>query len=446
MVSLFLILLAVNNTRHNELYSAGEDFWYPLDNAAKIYPAVKSRELTTVFRISAVLKQRVKISHLQIAIRAMEERFPYFKVKLKKGFFWFYLEHINMPISLEIDNGIPCREFNQNDKNKLMFRILAVNNRISIEFSHIITDGTAAFCFLRTLLNLYFEQDGIDISAGCDDILPDSILLKEEFEDSYKRYFKEDIPLNQRLSKAFHLPYSLRDKPRFDVLIAILSLDEIKNRAGEKGVSITVYLIGVYMLVLQDIYRSLNKSRHYRKSERLRIQVPINLRNIYPSRTMRNFTLFVIPEIDLRLGFYEFDEILKIVFHKLELETEEKVINKIIARNVGSEKKLFVRGIPLFIKSMILAFEYYSMGTSQYSGVITNLGKAHFSPEIDKRIEYCIFTPPPPDGNLKLNCGVIGCNDKLVLSFGNITSSKEFERKFLHFLNREGINVRLTKY
>jgi len=95
---------------------------------------------------------------------------------------------------------------------------------------------------------------------------------------------------------------------------------------------------------------------------------------------------------------------------------------------------------------MILAFEYYSMGTSQYSGVITNLGKAHFSPEIDKRIEYCIFTPPPPDGNLKLNCGVIGCNDKLVLSFGNITSGKEFERKFLRFLNREGINVRLTKY
>jgi len=173
----------VNNTRHNELYSAGEDFWYPLDNAAKIYPAVKSRELTTVFRISAVLKQRVKISHLLIAIRAMEERFPYFKVKLKKGFFWFYLEHIHVPISLEVDNGIPCREFNQNDKNKLMFRILAINNRISIEFSHIITDGTAAFCFFKTLLTLYFEQDGIDIPACCDYLLPDALLLNEEYED-----------------------------------------------------------------------------------------------------------------------------------------------------------------------------------------------------------------------------------------------------------------------
>ena len=85
---------------------------------------------------------------------------------------------------------------------------------------------------------------------------------------------------------------------------------------------------------------------------------------------MRNFSLFVMPEIDLRLGHYSFDEIIKSVFHQIQLETEEKLINKNISRNVGSEKKIYVRGIPLLLKSLILRLKFYSLGTSQYSGVI----------------------------------------------------------------------------
>ena len=59
---------------------------------------------------------------------------------------------------------------------------------------------------------------------------------------------------------------------------------------------------------------------------------------------MRNFSLFVLPEIDLRLGQYTFDEIIKIVHHRMKLETDEKLINKIISRNVGSEKNITGHG------------------------------------------------------------------------------------------------------
>ena len=37
-----------------------DTFWMPLDNAAKIYPAIRTDELTSVFRLSVVLKERVK--------------------------------------------------------------------------------------------------------------------------------------------------------------------------------------------------------------------------------------------------------------------------------------------------------------------------------------------------------------------------------------------------
>ncbi|MFP4025556.1 MAG: hypothetical protein ACLFVR_13615 [Thiohalospira sp.] len=428
------------------LNNNNQSFWYPLDNAAKIYPAIQTDELTNVFRIAVVLKERVKIAHLINIIPKLEERFPYYKVTLKKGFFWYYLEQTNTPIELKVDKGIPCRAINQKRNNNLLFRILVINNKINIEFSHILTDGGGAFRFLKYLLLLYFKQEGIDVREQLKEYSVNSDIIKKEFVDSYQEYFKKEVPPNLKKPKSFHLSYPLKRKPRFDVLIAILPLDEIKKIAKEKEVNITVYLIALYLYILQDIHKALPDYSRYNKNKILRIQVPVNLRNIYPSKTMRNFSLFVMPEIDLRLGNYTFDEIIKIVYHKIQLETDQKLINKIIARNVGGERKILVKGIPLFLKSLLLNYKYYSMGANQYSGVVTNIGKIKFPEAIEKKIDYFIVTPPPPNKKLKVNCGITGFNNKLVLSFGNITTSKEFEKKFLSFFVQKGIHVKLSKY
>ena len=324
-----------------------------------------------------------------------------------------------------------------------MFRVLAIKNRLSIEFSHILTDGSGAFEIFKSLLVLYFKECGIKIPGDFKYLHPNDSVSEAEYEDSFIRFFKDDIPSAIKQSKAFHLPFGLKKVPRFDVISAVLSLKELKEKADEKGVNITVYLISVYLLILQEIFENSNKSYPFPKNKILRIQVPVNLRNIYRSKTMRNFSLFVMPQIDLRLGHYSLDEIIKSVYHQMKQETDEKLINKNIAKNVGSEKKFYIRGIPLFIKSWILSLKFYSLGTSQYSGVLTNLGKVVFPDEISKSIDYFVLIPPPPNKMLKVNCGIIGFGDKLVISFGNITRSKELEQRFFKFLARQGINIKL---
>jgi hypothetical protein len=152
-----------------------------------------------------------------------------------------------------------------------------------------------------------------------------------------------------------------------------------------------------------------------------------------------------MPEIDFRLGKYSFDEILKIVYHKMQLETDEKLISKIISRNVGGERNYFVRGIPIWIKSLILSIKFYTEGTNQYSGVLTNMGKINLPESIQGKLDYFAVTPPPPNKKLKINCGVIGYGDKLVLSFGNITKTRDFERRFLQYLTRQGVKVRIIQ-
>ena len=153
--------------------------------------------------------------------------------------------------------------------------------------------------------------------------------------------------------------------------------------------------------------------------------------------------MFVTPGIDLRFGHYTFDEILRYVFHRIRLETEEKLINKNIARNVGGEKKMYIRGIPLFLKSALLRIKFYSLGTRQYSGVISNLGGVKLPSGTGDMIDHFIAISPPPNKMLKINCGIIGFGDKLVLSFGNVTRSKEFENKFKNFLQDQGIYMKM---
>jgi len=420
--------------------------WLPLDNAAKIYPAVRSKQHTTVFRISVILHEPVNISSLLHALNVIESRFPYFKVSLRKGFFWYYLEYVDQHLHpLPDDRGL-CRAFSTRaNEDALLFRIVVVKNRISAEFSHILTDGTGAVVFITSLLQVYLRERGVKVADNPFFNL-DATMSDQEFEDAYNHYFQYGIPPVLQYTKAFHLPYKLTGKPRFHMLVAILSLNEIKSKAREKGVTITDYLVAVYLLVLQDIYHEMPKYSRYRRKKILRVQVPVNLRRIYPTKSLRNFSLFVLPEIDLRLGRYTFDEIIKIVYHKMRLETDEKIINKIISRNVGSERNMIVRSIPLLLKNLILYFKYYSQGANQYSGVVTNLGKVELPAEVLQKIAHFVFIPPPPNRKLKVNCGVIGFKEELVISFGNITNSNELEKKYFRFLVSQGIQVKLTTY
>jgi NRPS condensation-like uncharacterized protein len=125
----------------------------------------------------------------------------------------------------------------------------------------------------------------------------------------------------------------------------------------------------------------------------------------------------------------------------MRLETDEKLINKNISRNVGSERKIYVKSIPLAIKTLLLRARFYALGASQYSGVLTNLGRVKLPEVTEKMIDYFIFTPPPPNKMLKANAGIIGFGDKLVLSFGNITKSRELEEKIFNFLEEQDIKV-----
>ena len=81
--------------------------WLTLDNAAKIYPATSTESSPAVFRLIAILSNPIKYSELQIALKKVILRCPYFQVFLKKGFFWYYLQRHNSIPEIQLLEPIP---------------------------------------------------------------------------------------------------------------------------------------------------------------------------------------------------------------------------------------------------------------------------------------------------------------------------------------------------
>lgn len=61
--------------------------WMRLDNAAKLYPAVRTKNWCNVFRISITLNEQIDPEILQAALNVTIKRFPSIAMRLCQGFF-----------------------------------------------------------------------------------------------------------------------------------------------------------------------------------------------------------------------------------------------------------------------------------------------------------------------------------------------------------------------
>lgn len=419
-----------------------EKGWLKLDNAAKLFPAIVSNDLTSVFRITALLKGPVKYSAIREAAEITSKRFPYFSVSLRSGLFWHFLEFNDQLPRIQVEEKIPCTAFALKRRNEPLYRIIIKNNRISVEFIHILTDGGGAMEYLKSLLYTYLTITGTQISLPGNIILPDTPVSEEELEDGYNKYFRR-MPPPAKLVKAWHLPFRLNERPRLRIIHGEVNVDEILELTHRFKVSVTEYFVSVYLFALQEIYISFKGKYKKEKRKVVRIEVPVNMRSKYPSRTMRNFSLFVLPELDLRLGTYTFEEIIISVHHQLQMSADIKQISRFLSSNVSYEKLFLIRILPLFIKKMAIAAIYRGLASKRFTGIMTNMGLVTLPDEMSKMIDSFELISPPPNPKVKIACALVSYKNKLRISFSNITQSQELERYFFRQLKADGIHVKI---
>jgi NRPS condensation-like uncharacterized protein len=370
------------------------------------------------------------------------KRFPYFSVSLGSGIFWHFLEFIDKEPRIQVEEEIPCTAFAIKRKNEPLYRVIIKGNRISVEFIHILTDGGGALAYLKSLLYTYLTLTGKQIGSPGDIILPGTTATEEEFEDGYNKFFQK-LPPPVKLVKAWQLPFRLNEKPMLRILRAEVNIKEVLEVTRNHKVSVTEYFVSVYHFALQKIFISFNEGIIKKKRKVLRIEVPVNMRKKFPSKTMRNFSLFVLPEIDVRLGTYTFEEILLSVHSQMQLSSHIKQISRFMSSNVRNERLFMIRIMPLFLKKMVIAATYRKLASRRWTGIITNLGLVALPQEMEEMIDSFELIPPPPNPNVKVSIALISYKDKLRICFANVTESRELEYLILRHLSGAGIHVKI---
>ena len=97
--------------------------WRKLDNAALAFPAVTGKNDTRVFRFYCELKEEIKEETLQEALERTLEKYPLFRAVLRKGLFWFYLEHRSLRAVVKQEPEPPCSRLYIPDKKSLLFQV-----------------------------------------------------------------------------------------------------------------------------------------------------------------------------------------------------------------------------------------------------------------------------------------------------------------------------------
>ena len=407
--------------------------WRKLDNAALAFPLVTGENDTRVFRFYCQLKEEVDSDILQQALDRTMEKYPLFQAVLRKGLFWFYLEHSDIRALVKPETEPPCSRLYIPDKKSLLFQVSYYKERINFEVFHALTDGTGAMHFLQELVQNYlilahpkenFPEIGRDKKTGRGNIE----------EDSFSQYYSSDIPKNREKKKAaVKLKGEKLVHSDMHISEVVLSVKEVHQKARSYGVSITVLLTAVMLCsIREEIPRNQQKRP-------VTLMIPVNLRNYFPSQSMTNF----FGWIEVGYTFSDtttFEEVLTDVKRQFEQELEKDKIAMHMNDYVRIEKNIFVRAVPLEIKKYFLMIGA-NLGSRSITAVYSNIGIIRLPEEYREYIRH--FGIFASTNSLQMCSCSYG--DEMVLGFTSKIPDDSIQRNFRRMLSEEEIPHRELK-
>lgn len=414
----------LRSSQLSDFYLRERTEWYPLDHAAKIYPLSMGLKRMMVFRVSAYLRKPVVPELLQMALTYTMPRFPYFATTIKCGFFWHYSDSAMRRFAARPETKLPCAVMKLGEVASPSFRVIYYQNRISVEFFHILTDGTGAMIFLRTLLKTYLRLLGEDIPEfeGAFDLSAEP--KPEEWSDDFticdrsvaSRGFADKPAMQMRGM----LPYEQPNR----VLHYNFSTAALIKQAREKGVTLTTLLLGYIMLACRDAAPRRAGKR------KIQIQLPVNMRKFYPSKTLRNFSMYC----GIRLSPVEvtsLDAILPSIAAQVAAGTAKDALDETM--QLSRKLVRYLRFVPLIMKRPIAYLLYGVLGDGMFTTTLSNLGAVAVPPEMQPHLEKFDFVLGPPILN-RACCSLCSFGDRAVFTVVKNTALTAFEDSlYRHF-------------
>ena len=413
--------------------------WYRLDTAALIFPAIARRDWSNAFRVSVTLTEPIDPDILQQAANDMRVRFPSFFVTLKKGFFWYYLEESDLPVKVQSDYAYPLTFMSSRELRRNCMRILWYKNRIAVECFHALSDGRGGSVFLLNLAAHYLGlRYGVKIPQEgpiCDLTEPPP---PEELEDSFLKNAAEVASVRET-EQSYRLR-GTRDPNGFKTLTTgVVDTQTLLDTAHRYHVTVTALLAAI----MAECVIAMQHDRLPRKRQRtVKITVPVDLRRLFGSSTLRNFSLVLNVGADPRCGDYRLEDLCRTIYHQLCAYATPQYMAGMIAANVQPQQIVVLRLAPVFLKNIVMDGVYRRSGEGGGSLNVSNIAELPVPERMAsfvKRVEFIIG----PQRSYPNNCSVSSYGGKTYINMIRSIRESELERRFFSRLVELGVPVEI---
>lgn len=404
--------------------------WRKLDNSAKIFPISSGKKYSTVFRLSALLKENIDKNTLEEAVKKTLKKYKSFKVKMKEGFFWYYLEENFKEPIIEEEKDYPCKYIEPKTNNGYLFKVTYFEKKINIDIYHALTDGGSGTVFFREIIYTYLELKHKDEFENNERI---ARKIEDYIEDSYIKNYNKKLSKRDQSGKAFEVKGKKIKLGAISAIHEIIDLEDLKREAKKYQATITQYLTSV---LIYSIYNA-----NYKNSKRpIKTCIPVNLKKYFPSDTMSNFFSY-ITIVTNKEEITSFENLLEFVKKEFKEKLSEEEIIKTMSANVKLGNNLFIKSIPLILKKIIVRLSY--MEIRKYTTITySNIGRIGIIGDYQKYIDYflMLIAPEPVE---KIKCSSCSFENKMVFTFTSILNSNKIEKFFCEFLKSQNIKVEI---
>ena len=405
-----------------------------IDNAANIYPASLSKHYASLYRMSVTLTEPVDTVLLQHALETVSDRIPTFRCELRSGMFWWHLRR--MEKEPEVAPSAPLNRFHFSDNGGFLYKVSADGNRIVLDVFHALADGTGSETFLLTLAGEYLRlKYGLSISYSGLVLDPSEAPDAGEVEDSFKTVFSGRKGSLEQNVPAYHIKGQRLPGAGLRDIRAVLSMDAVKAVCRRMDCTVTDLLTGMMLEALQKLYRADGDNR---KSSVLKVSVPVNLRPLYGSRSVRNFSSYVNLGLDVRSGYLQLDQLVRLVKMQKRTMLRPENLEPKIAANVELEENIAVRMLPLVVKKPIIDYINRHHGDIYCSQTLSNLGEIRLPEQMRPYVKEYDFILGCQRGNSGA-CSCAGYDGKLFLHLSRNIFGAEYEQFFLDRASSLGI-------
>ena len=409
-------------------------YWRRLDNSAKIFPISAGKKYSTVFRFSAVMKEKIEPSVLRLAVNKALSRYEFFRVRLKDGIFWNYLEYNPKKIVIEKEKEYPCKYIDPIGNNGYLFKVTYFDKKISIDIFHALTDGNTGSMFFREIVYNYIE---LTHKEEFKEELRTTRKIDLSTEDSYIKNYNKKAKGNNSNKKAYKLAGKKIKLGAISAIHEIINLDELKKETKKEGATITQYLTAV---LIYSIYKA-NYIKNKGKKP-IKVCIPINLKKYFASNTMANFFSYMTIEAKMKEEqLNSFDKILEFVKQDFSEKLTPNEIEKTMSGNVKLGINPFIKVIPLILKKPLVRLSYIEI-RKYTTTTFSNIGRIGIIGKYQKYIEnfFMLIAPEPVE---KIKCSACSYENNIVFTFTSILDDSSIEREFYNFLQNKNINVKI---